>query len=172
MNTKIKISLFASVVAISVAACSPSSNGKEQQETNNPTETKKVDSTLTAKLYVNPTQKINQPIELTFTVYNHTDSTRKFCKWHTPFERLMSSYLDIKDENGTQPQYQGAMAKRIMPPPADSYISVAPGDSLSVKTDLLKAYALKAPGKYTAVYNATGISGLVVRDSVAFTVEK
>lgn len=55
----------------------------------------------------------------------------------------MSSYLSITNEKGEEAPYKGAMAKRIMPPPASSYTNVNPGDSLVANADLLKAYDLK-----------------------------
>lgn len=115
-------------------------------------------------------EKVNSgdPVNLKFTVYNHTDSIKQFCKWHTPFEPLMSKYLAVKDENGVEVAYQGPMAKRIMPPPADSYLKLNAGDSLSIDVDLLKAYAIKKAGRYSVVYTGQNMSGLVIKDSVAF----
>jgi len=96
----------------------------------------------------------------------------QFCKWHTPFEPLMSKYLDVTDENGTEVDYKGAMAKRMMPPPASSYIEVKSGDSLAVTVDVLKAYAITKPAKYTIKYSGQNMSGLVVKDSVVFNYTK
>jgi hypothetical protein len=106
---------------------------------------------------------------LKFTVKNQSDTVATFCKWHTPFEPLISKYLDIKDSDGQEVDYKGAMAKRIMPPPADSYLSINPGDSLSVDVDLTKGYAIEKPGTYTLKYSGGNMSGLVVKDSLTFT---
>jgi hypothetical protein len=103
---------------------------------------------------------------LTFKVKNNGDSTISFCKWHTPFEPLMSKYLDVTNEDGTEMAYKGPMAKRIMPPPADSYVAVKPGDSISVDFDLLKGYEINKPGNYTIKYNSENMSGLTVKDSL------
>jgi hypothetical protein len=84
----------------------------------------------------------------------------------------MSKYLDIKDENGTEVNYKGVMAKRIMPPPASAYTTLKAHDSLSKNIDLLKAYAIEKPAKYTITYNGTGISGLHVAKSVTFVYMK
>jgi hypothetical protein len=123
---------------------------------------------MTARMSMKPVIKAGDSLELRFTVYNLSDKTQSFCKWHTPFEPPMSKYLDIKDDQGVEARYQGAMAKRIMPPPADSYIEVKPGDSLSVKVNISKIYALDKPGTYSVRYNAQEISGLVVKDSITF----
>jgi len=144
------------------------------------TDSIKVDSTslvataqpLFATMKINENIKTGDSVKLKFTVYNTADTVQQFCKWHTPFEPLISKYLDITDENGEEAAYQGAMAKRIMPPPADSYVKVNPGDSLSIDVDVLKGYAIKKPGKYVVSYNAQNMSGIVVKDSVVFVYGK
>ncbi|MDP9081413.1 MAG: protease, partial [Bacteroidota bacterium] len=55
---------------------------------------------LFATMQISDTVKAGDPVELNFTVYNRTDSVKKFLKWQTPFEPLMSKYLDIKNERG------------------------------------------------------------------------
>jgi hypothetical protein len=80
----------------------------------------------------------------------------------------MSKYFDIKDENGNEVLYKGPMAKRIMPPPADSYLVVKPKDILSSEVDLLKAYQLEAEKKYTVSYNSSGMSGIKATNTVTF----
>ncbi|WP_316786973.1 protease [Pedobacter frigiditerrae] len=128
------------------------------------------DTTLVATMAIPAASTANSPIEMTFTVYNRTDSIKTFCKWHTPFEPLMSKYLDITSANGEEASYKGPMAKRIMPPPADSYVSIKPKDSLSIKVDLTKAYDIK-PGSYVVSYNSQAISGLSITDSVKISVK-
>ncbi|MGY4386166.1 hypothetical protein ACVWYN_003216 [Pedobacter sp. UYP24] len=168
---KIKL-LFSATIVFAFAACSQSSRNTEATNIKSDSITVKSDTALIGKIYAKPTQKIGNPFELIFTVYNHTDSAMKFCKWHTPFEPLMSKYLDIVMENGKEASYKGPMAKRIMPPPADSYISIAPGDSLSVKTDLLKAYSFNKPGKYKILYNSSATSGIQITDSISVDIQK
>jgi hypothetical protein len=151
---------------LALAACSPSATTNDEKSA---TDSTKVTTQATARLSVPAAIGSGMPIEMTFTVYNQTDSTKTFCKWHTPFEPLMSKYLDVTLD-GKEVNYKGPMAKRIMPPPADSYISIKPGDSLSVKVDLLKAYDIKANGFYHIKYNSEAISGLKVPDSVSVNV--
>jgi len=121
-----------------------------------------------ARMHVDEKIKEGAGVSLKFTVYNHTDSVKQFCKWHTPFEPLISKYLDVKDESGAEVGYQGPMAKRMMPPPAESYLKLNPGDSLSIDVDVLKAYPIKKAGKYSIVYTGQNMSGLVVKDSLVF----
>jgi hypothetical protein len=123
---------------------------------------------LFAKMQIKDTIKAGDSVLLKFTVYNTADSTQQFCKWHTPFEPLMSKYLEVKNEKGEEMNYLGAMAKRIMPPPASSYIKVNSKDSLTSNVDLLKAFAIIKPAKYTITYVGQNMSGLIVTDSVSF----
>lgn len=114
--------------------------------------------------------KAGSPVMLKFTVYNKSAKALQFCKWHTPFEGFMSSFLDIQSSNNTEVQYRGVMAKRIMPPPPAAYIKVAAGDSVSVDIDVLKGYNVTAPATYKASYQASGMSGLEKVNEVTFTV--
>lgn len=161
-----------SAAVLMLSSCSPSTratDGTVQTDTTAGIDSAKTTAQpLFAVMKINSTIKAGDSVKLKFTVYNTADSVQQFCKWHTPFEPLISKYLDVKAENGEEANYRGAMAKRIMPPPADSYIKVKPGDSLSVDVDLLKGYAITKPGKYSISYNAQQMSGLVVKDSVVF----
>ena len=123
---------------------------------------------LFAEMQIENTIKIGRPVILKFTVYNPSGSTQQFCKWHTPFEPLMSKYLEIKDENGVEMMYRGAMAKRIMPPPESSYIKVSKNDSISATVDLLKAFEITNPSTYTITYTGQDMSGVIVKKSTAF----
>ncbi len=125
-----------------------------------------------ARMQTDKVIKGTDSVMLTFSVYNPADSVQEFCKWHTPFEPLISKYLDIKNEKGEEVAYKGAMAKRMMPAPADSYVKVNPKETLSTKVDLLLGYDLKTGNKYTIVYAGENMSGLSVRDTVSFVYEK
>jgi hypothetical protein len=121
-----------------------------------------------ATMAITDTIKKGDSVLLTFTVYNDTDSTKNFLKWQTPFEPLLSKYLDITDQNGQEVAYKGAMAKRMMPPPADAYIAINAKNNLVINVDLLKGYAIDKPGKYTIAYTSESVSGLKVLKSVSF----
>jgi hypothetical protein len=144
-------------------ACSPAtlkSTDSTEQESS---------SALRTTMKISDPGNGNESPVLKFTVKNQSDTVATFCKWHTPFEPLISKYLDIKNSDGQEVDYKGAMAKRIMPPPADSYLSINPGDSLSVDVDLSKGYAIEKAGTYTIKYSGGNMSGLVVKDSLTFT---
>ena len=127
---------------------------------------------LFAEMQIARVIKMGQPLTLKFTVYNETDSIQRFCRWHTPFEPLMSKYLEIKDEQGNEALYQAAMAKRIMPPPESSYININGKDSLSATVNLSEAFNISDPSRYTVTYVGEDMSGLIVKKSVSFVYER
>ncbi|UYQ94479.1 hypothetical protein MKQ68_05165 [Chitinophaga horti] len=127
---------------------------------------------LVTTMSVAPQIGAEKPVMLHFVVYNPTKTELQFCKWHTPFEGFMSSFLDVKTAGGQPVDYRGAMAKRIMPPPAEAYIKVPARDSVSVDIDLSKGYNLAAPGLYSATYQASGMSGLEKVNDITFTITR
>ena len=153
---------------LALTACSVKTRNSQSADTTAAAAAAPTAKGLFAKMKIKDTIKTGDSVLLKFTVYNTADTPMRFCKWHTPFEPLMSKYLDVKDAAGQQTDYRGPMAKRIMPPPATSYITLKPNDSVAATADLLKAYAITKPGRYTVVYNSEGISGLKVTDSVSF----
>ena len=159
--------IIPALLVIAVAACSPTTQNTKEVASIKPT-TNQADTALITKLSIPASVSVGAPVEMTFTVYNPTDTIKTFCKWHTPFEPLMSKYLTVKDANGQEADYKGAMAKRIMPPPADSYLKVNAKDSLSANVDVLKGYNIQNAGKYVITYEGQNMSGLIVKDSVSF----
>jgi hypothetical protein len=160
---------------IAFASCSQSTRNTDSATTDSlksDTVLTSASSTVYAKMSLSPTIKAGEALQMRFTVYNNADTVQQFCKWHTPFEPLLSKYLDITDEAGEEASYKGAMAKRMMPPPADSYLKVKPKDSLTTVVDLAKGYNITKPGTYKVKYNAQNMSGLIVADSVIFVYSK
>ena len=163
--------LILPVALLVLSACSQNTMKTDNAEakTDSTTANEQVtEKGLYAKMYIQENIKAGDSVALRFTVFNPADTAQQFCKWHTPFEPLISKYLDITDEKGEEVAYKGAMAKRIMPPPASAYLKVNAGDSLSVSVDLLKGYAISKPAKYKVVYVGQNMSGLIVKDSVYF----
>ena len=154
------------LVLLLAAACSVQT---DNTSANADAQESPADTALLATINMKETIKPGDSVLLNFKVYNHTDSTKKFLKWQTPFEPLLSKYLDIKNEQGEEVAYKGAMAKRMMPPPAEAYISLQPNDSLKATVDILKGYDLTKPGKYTVTYTSENISGLKVKQQASFT---
>lgn len=164
------IKLIIPAVLLLLSACSEATRNtanNKSESTAQTSTTNKTDS-LEAKIKINGNVAAGDPLLLRFVVYNNADMAKSFCIWHTPFEPLMSSYLSITNEKGEEAQYKGAMAKRMMPPPASSYSTLKPGDSLVANADLLKAYNLKKGSSYKVVYTGGNMSGLVSRDTITF----
>jgi len=137
--------------------------------------TKKASSSaeaLETHISVKQPAKLGNPLILTFTVSNKSSKELKFCKWHTPFEGFKNSYFVIKDSNGEEARYKGIMAKRIMPPPADAYMSVKAGGSVTVDIDLLQAYEVNKAGNYTIIYEGNLISELKNVNEASFVVSQ
>jgi len=159
-------------LAVSIcAACNQS--GKDTSDIDTTRSTTNADhnqdgKSMFARMQIGKPLHNTDSVILNFTVYNPADTAQKFCKWHTPFEPLLSNYLSIKNQKGEEAPYKGPMAKRMMPPPEDSYISVNPKESLNIGVDLLKAYDLKKGNKYTVSYSGENMSGLTVKDTISF----
>lgn len=109
-------------------------------------------------------------VQLSFTVINNADTAQQFCKWETPFEPRLGKYMEIIDQQGNEAQFTGAMARRVMPPPTESYIQVPPHDSVRIVFDLAKNYSLKS-GQYTVRYIGGGISGLQSGNEIKISIK-
>ncbi|PTS96146.1 protease [Pedobacter sp. HMWF019] len=169
--------LLSATVILALSSCGMNNNvAQNSTGATNSSATVAADSTagkaLFAKMLVKDTIKAGEMVELKFTVYNNADTTQQFCKWHTPFEPFISKYLDVKSESGEEVNYKGAMAKRVMPPPASSYVAVNSKDSVSATVDLLKGYDISKPARYTVIYVGQNMSGLIVKDSISFVYTK
>ncbi len=169
------LSLYTMLV-LGLSSCGINNDNAQKSAQTTSTDTtpqqQSADIGLVAKMSIQDTVTIGESLELTFTVYNSADSIQKFCKWHTPFEPFISKYLEIRSDSGEEVDYKGAMAKRIMPPPAESYIAVNPKDSISTRVDILKGYQINKPAKYTIIYTGQNMSGLTVTDSISFIYAK
>lgn len=118
------------------------------------------DTALVASLRANAVYALGDSVSILFTVTNPTTDTLRFTQYHTPFEGFMSNFLTITDTAGTEVAYIGAMTRRIMPPPADTYHTLAPGQQDSVRFHLSKGYRFEKTGTYTLQYNSGAISGV------------
>lgn len=168
---------LSSVIVLAFASCGINNNSAENSTASGDSLTNQpingtAEKRLFAKMTMKDTLKVGELLELKFTVYNNADTTQHFCKWHTPFEPFISKYLDIKSASGEEINYKGAMAKRVMPPPASSYLPVNSKDSISITVDLLKGYDITKPARYTINYVGQDMSGLIVQDSISFIYTK
>ena len=167
MRKKIVL-LFAALFTLTSCSVNSSKNQNQKTETDSLTRPLAQAAAIRGVLSIKDTIKVGGPVNLRFVVHNVADTVARFCKWHTPFEPLLSKYLDIVDEDGEEVIYQGAMAKRVMPPPAESYIKIAARDSISGEVDLLKGYGISKVGKYRVTYVGENMSGVAETNSVSF----
>jgi hypothetical protein len=165
---KYKLLSFAALLALAACNVNSKTTSNTSDSLSHSDTAKTTGNALFVNMQIKDTISIGDSVLLKFTVHNPADSIQQFCKWHTPFEPLLSKYLEIKNEAGNEADYRGAMAKRIMPPPASSYLKVNPKDSLTTTADLLKAFAITTPGKYTITYVGQNMSGLVSNQTVSF----
>jgi hypothetical protein len=110
-------------------------------------------------------------VMLTFTVVNQSGQPQRFCKWETPFEPRLGKYFDITNDQGTEAPFKGAMARRIMPPPTEAYLTVPAHNSTATTINLARNYTLQ-PGNYTVKYVGGGVSGLDAGNEVRVEVRK
>ena len=143
-------------VAIAYAGCQ---NPKPQASANAEQKDTVQSGKLQVRIGVTGEAFTTDSVLLSFTVTNHADTTQRFCKWETPFEPRLGKYFDITNDKGEEPTFKGAMARRVMPPPAESYIEVPPHDSVRTVINLATNYAVTA-GQYTIKYSGGGVSGL------------
>jgi hypothetical protein len=108
-------------------------------------------------------------VPLVFTVINKGNNTQRFCKWETPFEPKLGKYFEIVNEKGEEATFKGAMARRVMPPPAEAYMQVPAHKNLATTINLADNYTLTA-GTYTIKYTGGGISGLNPANEVKITI--
>jgi len=130
------------------------------------------DTTLVAILEIDPVAKLSDSLFMLFSVYNPTKDTLRFTQYHTPFEGFISNFLTITDSEGNEIPYQGAMAKRVMPPPEETYCEVAPNERDSVRFSIKKAYRIEKPGTYTIQYNSGNVSGMLNGEPIQLTIEE
>jgi len=142
------------------ASCQQQAHTSKTETTSTDSLANTGDTALVASLHAKAEYTLNDSISILFTVNNPTSDTLRFTQYHTPFEGFMSNFLTITDASGTEIAYIGAMTRRIMPPPADTYHSVAPGAQDSVRFSLTKGYRFEKPGVYTLQYNSGAISGI------------
>lgn len=111
----------------------------------------------------------NDSVMVSFTVINDADTVQRFCKWETPFEPHLGKYMEVTDLQGNEAMFMGAMARRVMPPPPESYIEVPPHDSVTTVFNLSEKYSI-GTGEYTVKYTGGGVSGLEAGNEIKIKV--
>lgn len=157
---------FAIMLLLGATACSTNKTNNDQQM-----ETKTSASKLVSSLKATQdSYTLNDTISLEFTVKNPTKETIRFTQYHTPFEGMMSKFVDVKDEAGNEMNYIGAMTRRIMPPPENTYHTLAPGESKSVTFALKRGFEIIKPGVYKVNYIQVPINEIQGSKTIKITV--
>ncbi|MFD1769931.1 hypothetical protein [Sphingobacterium suaedae] len=165
-------SCILALIALASFACSQPSKKNTLPAQDGAVQPVTADTMLIAVLRAKGPFPLQAEIPITFRVVNPTGDTLRFTQYHTPFEGIVSNFLTVMDEHGYEIAYQGPMAKRIMPPPTNSYHTVAPGMSDSISFDLKKAYTIEKPGLYTLQYNSGTISGMANGQPIQIEVQE
>lgn len=130
------------------------------------------DSTLLVSLQADSVYKLTDSISVLFLVSSHSKDSLRFTQYHTPFEGFMSNFLSITDSEGKDVPYIGPMTRRVMPPPADTYRTVAPGQIDSIRFPIAKGYRFEKAGTYSIQYNSGAISGLDNGQAIEIRIDK
>ncbi|SEL81181.1 hypothetical protein [Parapedobacter koreensis] len=141
-----------------------------QQPNNHQQNTEASDTTLVAELRMDGEYRLDGPLVLHFAVYNPTIDTLRFTQYHTPFEGFLNNFLTITNSEGQEMPYIGPMAKRVMPPVAESYRKVPPMGRDTVSIDIRKGYRIETSGTYTIRYNGGNVSGMADGEAIQVVV--
>jgi len=87
-------------------------------------------------------------LKINFTLSNpSSEAAVSVLTWATPFdEDVYARYFEVIDSNGESVRYLGKVARRVWPPAAESYISLAPRGIISKVIDIAYLYDLNQPG--------------------------
>ncbi|WP_299326585.1 hypothetical protein [uncultured Maribacter sp.] len=115
-------------------------------------------------------KQLNQGEELfiIIVVKNISDSSAKFCKYHTPFEGIKNEIFEVV-KNGKEISYQGKLKKRS-PPTKEDYINLRPGQSKTCKVSLNQEYNIENKGTYRIRFLGSGISQLNDSNEITFEI--
>lgn len=166
MNLKTITIVLGSILSFTMISCNSNKINNHEQTENSISSSKLISSLKATQNNYN----IKDTITLEFTVTNPTSKVIKFTKYHTPFEGMISDFLTIKDTKGNDIKYIGPMVKRVTPPPSNSYHTLEPGASESIKFSINKSYKIENAGTYIINYIQTPINGIKTSKSIKIKV--
>jgi peptidyl-Lys metalloendopeptidase len=111
---------------------------------------------LEAVLWIPTTLPDGDPVELEFTLTNHSGNGMYVLKWFTPLEGFGGEIFRV-ERDGQPIPYKGPLAARGDPTP-DAYVFLDAGASVSAMVDLAVAYDFSEPGEYTIAFISPRIS--------------
>ncbi|RAZ85310.1 peptidase M35 [Mesorhizobium hawassense] len=108
-----------------------------------------------------PSYGNDTPLVIDFTLTNRSRSPIRVLSWTTPINGVSGDIFSVA--RGSQPiQYIGRLAKRGEPTDAD-FITIEPGQSVTVPVDLSLYYAIYEAGNYAVTYDTEGMGLLIGR---------
>lgn len=135
------------LVASLLGACAPVSSSTAGEDTQ---------SNLEAVLQAPPRLSAGEPVEVEFTLINHTETGLHVLTWYTPLEGIAGEIFRV-ERDGQPIPYEGLLASRGVPTPED-YVFLEPGGSASATVDLATVYDFSQPGEYTIAFISPRIS--------------
>jgi peptidyl-Lys metalloendopeptidase len=108
---------------------------------------------LECALSVPPKARVGAPVEVLFKLTNRSDTPVYVLKWQTPLEGILGTVFQVT-RDGQEVPYQGPMVKRA-PPTADSYATLAPGETAQNTVEVTQAWDFKKPGTYRITFRDT-----------------
>jgi hypothetical protein len=102
-------------------------------------------------------------VNLTFTLFNRTDTRLYVLKWYTPLEGIAGEIFGVEHDGQALP-YEGILASRA-PPSPEVYVALDAGQSVSAVVDLAEAYDFSGAGEYTIEFISPRISHVARTES-------
>ncbi len=128
-------------------------------------------SGLTAHLEIPERLPIGESINLKFVLKNVSDEPLYVLEWYTPLEGIAGEIFRVKHDGQTLP-YEGILASR-MPPSAEQYILLYPGETVSAVVNLANSFDFSEVGQYRIKFISPGISHIArTEDEMASTMEE
>ncbi|MGD2147085.1 MAG: hypothetical protein PVH41_10355, partial [Anaerolineae bacterium] len=111
---------------------------------------------LEVVLQVPATLPHGRSVELTFTLFNRSDTALYVLNWFTPLEGLGGQIFRVERDGEAVP-YEGPLAYRGDPTP-EAYVLLGAAESVSAEVDLATAYDFSKAGVYTVEFLSPSIS--------------
>jgi Lysine-specific metallo-endopeptidase/Hemopexin len=102
---------------------------------------------LRQSIHMQPTYRLGEPVTLRYEVENTGGEDYSLLTWDTPLGGEVMNFLEVRHEGRAIP-YDGRLVKRGEPS-AESYRTIAAGETVVEELDLSESYALEDPGTYT-----------------------
>jgi heat shock protein HslJ len=146
-----RLELYDEAGTLILAFVTPASGSLAEEET--PTTTV-AGLSLGCTLEMEETYPLGEPVDLWYTLHNHSDRPLYVLAWYTPLEGIAGEILRVT-QDGVPLPYRGILAKRG-DPIREEYIAIGPGEAASAVVDLRMGYDLSTPGSYQVQFT-TGL---------------